>query len=407
MIVYHFQCTAGQIMSVFPPSCAVFACSWTLAIHLLSFLLMTYSTAGNTRSPLVVLDQYEGSGIRLICKSEEVRSPELLQLSWIDGKGQELPATPATLSNSSIASSFLLEWSSGNAVSCRIINKSSKTSIGSTSLVIADIFFPSTSLCMVGFFVIAVLIIALIIVTILMLKQHRWTIALSENDLLALEEEKAHLKRVLEEEKSKVEEALRKAQEEFAKTMAELEFRRALSYAVDVTLDSKCTHPKLNIKEKNKVNYLGLGQKGLTGALIAVANEGYSSGKMYWEVEVKDKLDWELGVLTETARKRLEEEKLENPLEEGYVSIRWFGRQYHCAGGNSVINGQNEKCEVVGVFLDMDEEVLSFYNVHLMCPIQSIPAKFFEKMYPFFNPGNDDSFLGVRPIRIPPCLISL
>lgn len=181
-------------------------------------------------------------------------------------------------------------------------------------------------------------------------------------------------------------------------------------YLVDVTLDPKCTHAKLIIKEKNKVkyNHSPLEQlKDPKGLLIAVANEGFSKGKMYWEVEVGDKCEWELGVITITARKRLEEEKLEKPLEEGYIGIRWFQGKFHCSGGNSLPDGQNEECEAVGVFLDMNEQVLSFYNVQKMCPIRSIPYRFSEEMYPFFNPGSDDKFLKVRPIRIPKCLISL
>ncbi|XP_077773324.1 butyrophilin subfamily 3 member A3-like [Podarcis muralis] len=389
---------------------AVLANSRNSAIHLLPFLIMSYSATGNSTSPLIVLDQYEGSGIRLVCKSENVRSPELLQLSWMDGKGQELSATPTTLGKSSIENSVLLEWGSGSAVSCRITSKSSNTPIGSTSLVIADIFFPSTSLCMVGFFVIAVLIINVIIFTYLKLNHDRWKIAFSENETLALEEEKAKLQWELEKVKEETRKEFRKVQEEFAKAEHELEFRRALSCAVDVTLDPKCTHAKLIIKEKNKVKYnrFPLEQpKDPKGPLIAVANEGYSEGEKYWEVEVGHKCEWELGVITITARKRLEEEKLETPLEEGYIGIRWFQGKFHCTGGNSLTDGQNEECEVIGVFLDMNEQVLSFYNVQKMCPIRSIPHEFSEKMYPFFNPGSDDRFLEVRSVSIPKCLITL
>ncbi|CAI5790504.1 butyrophilin subfamily 2 member A1-like isoform X1 [Podarcis lilfordi] len=380
---------------------AVLTNSRNSAIHLLPFLIMSYSATGNSTSPLIVLDQYEGSGIRLVCKSENVRSPELLQLSWMDGKGQELSATPTTLGKSSIENSVLLEWGSGSAVSCRITSKSSNTPIGSTSLVIADIFFPSTSLCMVGFFVIAILIINVIIFTYLKLNHDRRKIAFSE---------KAKLQWELAKVKEETGKEFKKVQEKFAKAEHELEFRRALSCAVDVTLDPKCTHAKLIIKEKNKVKYnhsLLEQLKDPKGPLIAVANEGYSGGEMYWEVEVGHKCEWELGVITITARKRLEEEKLEKPLEEGYIGIRWFQGKFHCTGGNSLTDGQNEECEVVGVFLDVNGKVLSFYNVQKMCPIRLIPYRFSEEMYPFFNPGSDDKFLKVRPISIPKCLISL
>uniref|UniRef100_A0ACB8EUW3 Uncharacterized protein n=1 Tax=Sphaerodactylus townsendi TaxID=933632 RepID=A0ACB8EUW3_9SAUR len=122
-----------------------------------AILLTIHLTLGSSRAPLIVLDQYEGSGIRLTCTSEML-SPEL-QLLWVDGKGQELLAVPATASpdNASIASSVLLQPGSGNSASCRIVSKLTKTSAGSTSLVIADIFFPSVSPWMVAFIVTVVL----------------------------------------------------------------------------------------------------------------------------------------------------------------------------------------------------------------------------------------------------------
>ncbi|KAJ7313824.1 hypothetical protein JRQ81_005556 [Phrynocephalus forsythii] len=134
-------------------------------------MLVNYGLVDSIRSPLVVLDHYEGNGIRLTCKAEEIRSPELLQLSWVDNEGKELPTTLTFMDNTSIANSILLESGSGNAVSCRIMNKSSRTPLGSTSLCIADTLFPSTSLCMVGFFVIAVASIVVIIATVYKLKR--------------------------------------------------------------------------------------------------------------------------------------------------------------------------------------------------------------------------------------------
>lgn len=174
---------------------------------------------------------------------------------------------------------------------------------------------------------------------------------------------------------------------------------------VNITLDSKCTHAKLNIRDKNQVrldpSYMG--QKPPQGTLIAVANKGYEMGKIYWEVEVGGKADWELGLLTETAKEKLRKEKLEKPLEDGYVSMRWYQGQYHCTGGNSLTVGENEECEVVGVFLDMEEDMLSFYDVQRMCPIRAIPTKFLEEMYPFFHPGNDEKCLGLRPLAVSLC----
>ncbi|KAL8176307.1 UNVERIFIED_CONTAM: hypothetical protein K2H54_030620 [Gekko kuhli] len=215
--------------------------------------------------------------------------PEL-QLLWVDGEGQELLAAPAiaTPDDTNIASSVLLQPGSGNSVSCRIVSKSTKTSAGSASVVIADIFFPSTSQWMIAFFVIVVLGIVVIIAIYYTLKKNRWKLALSENEQEAVEEETARLKIILEKEKNESQEAFKEEQDNFEKTMAELEFRRATSHAVNISLDPQCTHSKLTMKEKNRIKLSSSysGQKDLKGALIAVAHEGFSSGKLYWEVEV-------------------------------------------------------------------------------------------------------------------------
>lgn len=181
------------------------------------------------------------------------------------------------------------------------------------------------------------------------------------------------------------------------------------SFLVTVTLDPQCTHPELTMKGKNriKLNSACLGKKDFKGALITVAHEGFSSGKFYWEVEVGGKTFWEAGVLAETVRNSLLRERLEKSLEEGYVSMRRFQSQYYCIGGDSLTDSQNEECAVVGVFLDLEENVFSFYDVQLMCCIRSIPVEFSEKMYPFFSPGREESFLGIRPVSSPPCLASL
>lgn len=387
------------------PLADIFDCSGKAAIQLLPFLLMAFPKVGSKRGPLIVLDQYEGSGIKLICRSEESESLDI-QLSWMDGKGNEFPATPVTLENGGIASSVLLQPGSRDAISCSIISKSTNTSMGTTSLFVAGIFFPSTSILMVVFFIMAIFSIVLVLATYFKLKKDRWKIALTENEYKSIEEETRLLQKTLDEEKNQYQKDLKDFQENFEKATAELEFRRASSNAVSIILDSKVKHTKLNLKDKNRVklDQPNAGQKNLQGALIVVAQEGYSYGKYYWEVEVGEKPDWELGVLTAKAREKLEKEKLEKPLEDGYVGMRRFQDKYYPSGGDSIIDCQNEKCEVVGVFLDMEQNALSFFDVQRMCPIRIIPVEFKAKMYPYFNPGYDDSYLGVRQVSSPACL---
>ncbi|KFW71520.1 Butyrophilin subfamily 1 member A1, partial [Pygoscelis adeliae] len=74
------------------------------------------------------------------------------------------------------------------------------------------------------------------------------------------------------------------------KVQNELDFRRARSNAVDITLDENCKHPSLIIKEKNRVK--SSTQEEILPKAVVVATEGFSEKKHYWEVEVGDKSEW-------------------------------------------------------------------------------------------------------------------
>ncbi|EMP26986.1 Erythroid membrane-associated protein [Chelonia mydas] len=188
-------------------------------------------------------------------------------------------------------------------------------------------------------------------------------------------------------------------------TTAQADFRRARSNAVNITLDSDCKNPKLSLKDKNRV--ISMAEKKACRDLIVMANEGFSEKKRYWEVEVGDKPEWELGVLTENERGKLKNEKMEKPPEKEYWSLRLSEGQYHCSWKSDTITSEDKKCPVVGIFLDWEEGMISFYNVELMCPVVSITQEFQGKLYPFFNPGSDNQYLGIRPLSVPSPLTSL
>ncbi|XP_068026509.1 butyrophilin subfamily 3 member A2-like [Melanerpes formicivorus] len=136
-------------------------------VHLIAssffWLLMSplQPTAGGVPHPLLVLDGYEDDGIRLKCLSERLFAD--VQVLWRSGGGEDVLGTP--LSNSSTAnasSSLVLKPGSGNSVSCKVIDKVLRTSTES-SVVIADVFFPSTSPWLAAFIVILLLILLLVL----------------------------------------------------------------------------------------------------------------------------------------------------------------------------------------------------------------------------------------------------
>ncbi|CAM4616965.1 butyrophilin subfamily 2 member A1-like [Lepidochelys kempii] len=383
-----------------------FSVPWTAAIQMLVLVLGLHSTAGNSHEPLIVLDNYEDNGIRVTCFSERRFSD--VQVLWTDSKGHNLTGSPITPTSNtdeaSAKSSILLKSGSGNAISCNIIDNVLETSTEST-VVIADVFFPATSPWMTAFIVILLISIALVIAAIYKLKKNNETTAQAVNDKKSIEDEIRLLTKELDTEHQNSQQEIQAIQEKFEKAMAELDFRRARSNAVNITLDSDCKHPKLSLKDKNRV--ISTAEKKACRDLIVVANEGFSEKKQYWEVEVGDKPEWELGVLTENERGKLKNEKMEKPPEKEYWSLRLSEGQYHCSWKSDTITSEDKKCPVVGIFLDWEEGMISFYNVALMCPVVSITQDFQRKLYPFFNPGNDNQYLGIRPLSVPSPLTSL
>ncbi|KGL79238.1 Butyrophilin subfamily 3 member A3, partial [Tinamus guttatus] len=220
---------------------------------------------------------------------------------WTDSKGEDFMGTPLDdgTSDANASSSLLLKPGSGNSVSCKIIDKTLKTSTES-SVVIADVFFPATSPWLAAFVVILLLSILLVIAATYKLRKNNKTTARALNAKRELEKEISQLKEQMDEEQNKSEKEIQEAERELEKARNEVEFMRIRCKAVNITLDEKRRDGKLIIKEKNRVKCST--QEDFDRKLIAVANEGFSDGIQYWEVEVGDKLEWMLGVLSEEIR---------------------------------------------------------------------------------------------------------
>ncbi|XP_009955856.1 PREDICTED: erythroid membrane-associated protein-like, partial [Leptosomus discolor] len=174
------------------------------------------------------------------------------------------------------------------------------------------------------------------------------------------------------------------------------EFRRARSKAVNIVLDENCKHPSLTIKEKNKI--MSSTQNEILPKALVVATEGFSEKKHYWEVEVGDKLEWELGVVCEEIRNTLKSNTTNTFPKGTLLSLQFSQGKYSLTGGKDV--RKYKPCSVVGVFLDQELHKLSFFDVEEKCLLESLTFEVSGKLYPFFRSGSDGKWLGVRPVYI-------
>ncbi|XP_074932378.1 butyrophilin subfamily 2 member A1-like isoform X3 [Phalacrocorax aristotelis] len=340
---------------------------------------------GGGHDPLLVLDGYKDDGIQLKCFSERLFSE--VQLLWTDDRGDNVTGTPLTTDTTTgnTSSSIILKPGSGNSMSCKIVDKLLKTSTES-SVVIADVFFPATSPWLAAFVVILLLNVLLVIAAIYKLRKNNKTTTSEQNAQKEIQKEIDELNDELEHQDllSKIE-----------KVQNELEFRRAHSNAVNITLDEDCKHPCLVIEDKNKVK--SSTQEEIPPKAVVVATEGFSEEKHYWEVEVADKSEWELGVVCEEIRNTLRSNTINTFPKGNLLSLRFSQGEYSLTGGNGVRN--YKPCNMVGVFLDQELHKLSFFDVEEKCLLVSLSVEFSGKLYPFFSPGSDGKWLVVSPVH--------
>ncbi|XP_072288671.1 E3 ubiquitin-protein ligase TRIM39-like [Eucyclogobius newberryi] len=180
------------------------------------------------------------------------------------------------------------------------------------------------------------------------------------------------------------------------KKLFEEELEQAKKHAVDVTLDPDTAHPNLHLTQENKqVQYMDQ-RKNLpenperfSFFLYVLGKQQFSSGRFYFEVQVKDKTSWCLGVMSESADRKLESGDLTK--KTGYWQI---------SRGSSVPLWS--AVEKVGVFVDYDEGLICFYDAETSVLIDSITdCCFTEDILPLLCPGNSVSApLILTPVKV-------
>ncbi|XP_035164661.1 butyrophilin subfamily 1 member A1-like [Oxyura jamaicensis] len=171
---------------------------------------------------------------------------------------------------------------------------------------------------------------------------------------------------------------------------ARCEFRRARSYMVPITLDVAWKHPELALSpDQRTVHHEPSDQGSIIKCQlpIVVGREGFASGRHYWEVQVWNGLDWEVGVLTETVRDTLVGESREELPEDGVWSLRRVKGKFWPEEANNVMHQNTAPLAAVGLDLDLEHSTLSFYNAGVSGLILEVSIETSTKLYPFLKPG--------------------
>ncbi|XP_074489677.1 E3 ubiquitin-protein ligase TRIM21-like [Sebastes fasciatus] len=205
--------------------------------------------------------------------------------------------------------------------------------------------------------------------------------------------------------------AVNQLEETFSKQMKKLfeaELKRVQQSAVEVTLDPDTAHPNLILSDDGKQVKHGDVKKNLPDNperfdhwVNVLAKQSFSSGMFYYEVQVKGKTRWDLGVARELINRKGE---ITLSPQNGYWMIGLRNEnEYYAFADPRVCLSLKSQPEKVGVFVDYEEGLVSFYDVDAAALIYSFTGCCFtEKLYPYFSPGSNYGGKNSAPLIISP-----
>uniref|UniRef100_A0A3Q2CB31 Uncharacterized protein n=1 Tax=Cyprinodon variegatus TaxID=28743 RepID=A0A3Q2CB31_CYPVA len=188
--------------------------------------------------------------------------------------------------------------------------------------------------------------------------------------------------------------------------LQDAEMKKFHQFATDVTLDPDTAHPALIVSDDRKQVHHGdvwkelpYHSKRFEPAINVLGKQGFSCGKFFYDVQVKGKTAWTLGVAKESVNKKVELNL--NP-ENGYWAIRLQNtRQFVALSDNPVPLSVGYNPDRVRVFVDYEEGQVSFYDVDAAVLLYSFSGcSFTDTIYPFFSPGPNDGGRNSAPLII-------
>ncbi|XP_030170671.1 butyrophilin subfamily 1 member A1-like isoform X2 [Lynx canadensis] len=207
---------------------------------------------------------------------------------------------------------------------------------------------------------------------------------------------------LLREQKGKLHEEL-----ERIKFLGEEGLKYARRYAENVTLDPDTANPYLQITDDNKsvkggdtFQELPKRRQRFDNLVCVLGQQIFSKGKHYWEVSVKNKIKWTLGICKDSVCRRGE---IMVSSETGFWTIGLNRNNDYQA----LLNPQKtlhleESPETIGIFLDYEAGRVSFYNVTNLSHIYTYRNCFTGSLRPYFYPGPLYNGQNEHPLTILP-----
>uniref|UniRef100_A0AAR2KXQ4 E3 ubiquitin-protein ligase TRIM39-like n=1 Tax=Pygocentrus nattereri TaxID=42514 RepID=A0AAR2KXQ4_PYGNA len=187
-----------------------------------------------------------------------------------------------------------------------------------------------------------------------------------------------------------------------------IELKAIQQYAVDVTLDPDTANPYLILSDDGKQVTHGKKRQKLPKNAnrfnrcdCVLGREGFSSGRFYYEVQVSGKTEWDFGVARRSIKRKGD---ITLSPEDGYWTVSLTDEtEYEALDSQRVPLSLKQAPQKVGVFVDYEEGLVSFYDVEARSHIYSFTRQSFtEKLYPYFSPCDNDRGRNSAPLIITP-----
>ncbi|XP_043850917.1 probable E3 ubiquitin-protein ligase TRIML1 [Dromiciops gliroides] len=165
-------------------------------------------------------------------------------------------------------------------------------------------------------------------------------------------------------------------------------------FRVDITLDPLSASPRVTLSEDQKSVKAGEGWQVETEDTVdspchyVFAEQAFSSGRQYWEVDISQLPQWILGIQAPYSRGR--RGRNVNCCASVFLlrCVKKEDDYYLRTYPGSLNHRVKSPVPRVGVYLEYTPGTLVFYNILQRCPIYSFsPIRFIEPVTPFFSPG--------------------
>uniref|UniRef100_A0A8C6WUR8 E3 ubiquitin-protein ligase TRIM39-like n=1 Tax=Neogobius melanostomus TaxID=47308 RepID=A0A8C6WUR8_9GOBI len=183
------------------------------------------------------------------------------------------------------------------------------------------------------------------------------------------------------------------------------ELRRVQQFALEVTLDPDTAHPNLVLSYNHKQVHYSDNRKAFSDnpkrfslCSCVVGKEKFSTGKLYFEVQVEENTGWYIGMVKESSNRT---GNIYPRPKNGYwlINLSADGYKVH----NNTVYSLHLKStpKKIGVFVDFNKRIVSFYNVDTAELIYSFTqCSFTEGILPLFNPGRNSNPLVLTPVNV-------